>query len=356
MSSDSPAPTRQARIIDALAETASEWEDEDHPSRSAAVQKTLDAPNRFTEKSVEYALRHQLSRLSPEAVTAWLGGTWTEEPATVGVRAAGETPFDALRDAVAVWGTGHRLVLSVADASPALLPAFVESMQNRRPDLPVSIVDHDALLERADAVIAQPEAEEREALEDACDAHGIPPARRHIRRPVYSVGVIDGQESEEEREDLAADMLLHEGKGRARLALLWAPRDLSPDPYLEAMAQFRGAVPAHDDTPGALQMQQAFLEAQDVSHAYAAGLQFLVSRADPEVQPAGHVRWTEYDDPAEADAWLQEHADDLYALVAREGLHDTLPPVAPILRPGEAHGAPVDDREGEAVVRYLAGL
>jgi len=356
MSSDSPAPTRQARIIDALADAASEWEDEDHPGRSAAVEKTLEAPNRFTEESVEYALRHELSRLSPEAVEAWLGGTWAEEPVTVGVRAAGETPLDALRDAAAVWGTGHRLVLGVADASPALLPAFLESIQNRRPDLPVSIVDRDALLERADAVIAQPGEEERPALEDACEAHGIPPARRHIRRPVYSVGVIDGQESEEEREDLAADMLLHEGKGRARLALLWAPRDLSPDPYLEAMAQFRGAVPAHDDTPGALQMQQAFLEAQDVSHAYAAGLQFLVSRAEPEVQPAGHVRWTEYDDRAEVDAWLQEHGDELYAVVAREGLHGTLPRVAPILPPGQAHSAPVDDREGEAVVRFLAGL
>jgi len=354
MASDSPAQRRQARIRTAIADVASEWENDDHPMRSAAVEKTLSAPNRFTEKSVAYALRHALSRLSREALEVWIGDVRTHEPMTVGVLAAGETPFDALRDAVAVVGTGHRLVLSVSEASPALLPAFLESIERRLPDSPVSVVDRDDLLERADAVIAQPNGDARQALQASCEEHGIPPECRHIRDPVYSVGVLDGQESEEEREDLAADMLLHEGKGRARLALLWAPRDLSPDPYLEAMAQFRGAVPAHEDTPGALQMQQAFLEAQDVSHAYAAGLQFLMSRADPEVQPAGHIRWTEYDDRAEVDAWLKEHEDELYAIVAREGIHDRLPAVAPILRPGEAHGAPVDDREGEAVVEFLA--
>ncbi len=364
-------PEPQTRIIEAIAETAAAWRDDDHPPRRSAAQKTLAAPNRVTEASLSYAFRHRLSGLTEEALAAWLRGAWVDAPQRVGIVAAGETPLDGLRDLVAVWGTGHRPQVALPASAPALLPAFAASVEERAPEATASFVqaetaeaetaeaetaDMGALFDAVDAVIAQPSGDDPDACRQRCEAHDIPPAARHIRSAVVSVGVIDGHETEEEREDLAADMLLHEGKGRPRLALLWAPRDLSPDPYLEAMAQFRGAVPAHEDTPGALQMQQAFLEAQDVSHAYAAGLQFLVSRADPSVQPPGHVRWTEYDDREEATAWLREHEQRLYAVVAREDLHDALPPVAPILKPGEAHGAPIDDPEGEAVVDFLSAL
>jgi hypothetical protein len=361
-------PTRQSTLIQSIVEAAEAWSAEDFGPRREAVEKTLEAPNRFTEKGLEYALNHHVGRLTRDVLEAWLEGRWTDDPSAVGVLAASEVPFDALRDAVAVWGTGHRFVGHTSEASPYLLPAFTETVAQKLDALGAGgdgqsgaalraeFVDEDRFFDAADAVIAQPPPDAADAVRAQCEEHGIPEARRHIRPPVYSVGVIDGNESEEEREDLAADMLLHEGMGRPRLALLWAPRDLKPDPYLEAMAQFRGAVPAHPDTPGALQMQKAFLEARDVSHAYATGLQFLMSRAEPEVQQPGHIRWTEYDALADVRSWLDEHAGELYALIARPALHDRLPDVAPTLAPGQAHGAPIDDEEGEAVVEFLAGL
>jgi hypothetical protein len=141
-----------------------------------------------------------------------------------------------------------------------------------------------------------------------------------------------------------------------RLALLWAPEDLSPDPYLEAMATFRGVFPAHADTPGTLQMQQAFLEAQDAPHAYAAGLEFLLSRGVPEAQKPAHVRWTEYGRLQEVSAWVTEHDDQVYAVVARPDVQGKIDVPVPVVAPGAVRRPPLDDPEGRALVDFLDGL
>jgi len=138
---------------------------------------------------------------------------------------------------------------------------------------------------------------------------------------------------------------------------VWAPTDLSPDAYLESMARFRGVFPAHEDTPGALQMQKAFLEARDEPRAFAEGLEFLVSRGEPKVpSPPGHIRWAEYDDLDEIDEWVQDHEDALYAVVARESLHDQLPEPWPLRTPGGLHIPPLDDQEGTAIAHFLRTL
>jgi hypothetical protein len=122
------------------------------------------------------------------------------------------------------------------------------------------------------------------------------------------------------------------------------------------MAGFRGLFPAHDDTPGSLQMQQAFLEAQDRPHAYAEGMEFLLSRGEPALQKPGHVRWTEYEALGQLDAWWREHQDEIYAIVARPHLHDQCPDAWPLRTPGGVHIPPLDDPEGTALVDFLRGL
>lgn len=354
--------------LDAIAAVADAWRDSEHPPRAEAVEATLDAPNRFTEEALAYALNQQMELFSVEAMTDWLEANAvdasSDSSVEVGVLNTGAVPADGLRDLVAVWGAGHRYVGTVPDASPAVLPAFAEAVQDRHSELAASFVREDVLYDRADALIAQPPADAVDAIHAQCDAHDIPREARHLRPPVASVAVIDGNESEEEREDLAEDMLLHEGLGRRRVAVVWAPRDRPPDAYLEAMAQFRGVFPVHPDTPGALQMQQALLDAQDASHAYGEGLEFLVSRGAPEVQTAAHVRWSEYDTLDDVAAWLAESANTLYAVVARDALHEGLAEALPetvhrrfrLLTPGHVHRPPLDDADGRATARFLSQL
>ena len=291
--------------------------------------------------------------LTLDALDDWLGSA---DPAsrTVGVLHGAADPLDGVRAVLAACGLGHSYIGVVPDASPALLPAIVADLQERLDDVEVTTAEVEECLSRADVLVAQEGERSRAALDDAADEHGIPPQQRLIQPMQISVGVVDGHESDDERERMAEDMLLLEGKGRRHLGLVWAPTDHPPDAYLQSMARFRGVYPAHSDTPGSLQMQQAFLEAQDQSHAYAEGLAFLVSRGAPEPQgkPA-HVRWTEYEALSELEAWLQDHRKEVYALIARPHLHDQLPEVVPLRTPGGVHVPPLDDSHGQALVALL---
>lgn len=341
---------------EAIADVAADWREPDHSAREQAVAKTLEAPNRWTEEALDYALNRWMQRLTLDALTEWMGeGEAT--PTTVGVLHGASDPLEGLRSAVAVWASGHAYLGHTPEASPALLPAFARELQERHAAVDLSFVDEEELLDRATAVMAETDRERVDALHERCDTHGIPDDRRLVRPTRLAVAVLDGHESDDARGGIAEDILLYEGGGHRRLALLWAPTDLSPDPYLEAMARFRGVFPVHPDTPGALQMQKAFLEAQDEPHAFAEGLEFFVSRGAPEVpHPNGHVRWTEYDDLDAVDDWIAEHREALYAVAAREPLHDQLPDAWPLQTPGGLHLPPLDDEEGTAIADFLRSL
>ena len=337
--------------IHTLAEVAADWRDPDHPRRAKARAETLDAPNRWTEQALTHVLNRWMQRLTMEGLTDWLGEEAPSAWLRVGVLHAESGPLAGLRDALAAWALGHEYVGHVPESSPAILPAVAEDAVERGLSGSIQFRDEADVLAHADVVLAQP-SESPDAIREACDEAGIPPDRRLIRSPVYSIGVVDGHESEDEMERMAEDMLLFEGLGRRRLALLWAPADHSPDAVLQAMARFRGLFPAHPDTPGTLQMQQAFLEAHDDPHAYADGLEFLVSRGEPEPQRPGHVRWTEYESLEEVEEWAADHDDALYRLIARPGLHDQLP-AERIRSPGGVHVPPLDDEDGREGVAFL---
>ena len=345
--------------LGALVDVAARWREPDHPPREEAVAQTLDAPNRWTEEALDYALNRWMQAVTAEALSDWLEAPDVDGAScSVGVLHGDTEPLAGLRAALSVWASGHAYLGHVPEASPALLPALARALQARHGGIEATFVeDAETLLARADALVAQPSRDATAALRDRCDAHGLPASRRLLQPPRRAIAVLDGHEDDDARGGIAEDLLLYEGGGHRRLALLWAPSDLSPDAYLEAMARFRGVFPAHDDTPGALQMQRAFLEAQDDPHAFAAGLEFLVSRGAPEVpQPEGHLRWTEYDALDAVDAWIQEHHDRLCAVVARAPLHDQLPASWPLRTPGDLHLPPLDDAEGAAVARFVGGL
>jgi hypothetical protein len=264
-------------------------------------------------------------------------------------------------------------------ASPHLLPAFAAEVAAEAAEAAAEAAEaaadptfvarfpadlDAALADAGDAAVllaAATDAADHAALVAACEAAGVPPARRLLRPPRLAVAVLDGSEPEAARDGLAEDVLLYDGQSRRSVRLVWAPTGAAPDALLDALATFRGAVPAHPDTPGTLRMQQAFLEARGASHAYGDGLAFLVSRGAPEPQPAGHLRWSEYDALADVGAWLaSEAAPDALAVVARPALHARLRPHlpggVPLVPPGHLHRRPLaDPLERPDPVAFLRG-
>lgn len=311
-------------LVDALAAAAEAWRDPDHPPRAAAVERTLQADNAFTEEAIAFAVNQQMSVIEPEALRRWAAEGRAASSRLVGLIGAGNVPLADLQDVLAALVAGHRVLAAVSTKSPHLVPAFIAEVAEHAPTLPVVFADARRIFAEAEAIIVTGHDETRAWAEAECEAHGIPPARRLLRGHRYTVAVIDGQESQQERENLAEDALLHEGFGCRNVAIIWAPAGIAADPYFEAFADFRGVFPAHATTPGRLKLQEAFLAAVQAPHATGEGLAFLISKGDPEPQPPGHVRWAEYADLEDVRAWLRAEATTLQLVVAREGLMGAL--------------------------------
>lgn len=347
----------RAQLIQAVVQTGEAWRDPDHPSRKEAVRETVKASDSFTEEAVHFAVNQQMALLSADALTKWAPAKLPAASRTVGVLNAGNVPFVELQDFLAVILSGHHYLGTVSSRSPFLMQGFARDLAQVATVLPFDFVDADELFARADAVVATGSDETAVWVAERCEENGIARENRLVRGHRISVAVLDARESGDELEQLAEDVLLHEGFGCRNVAVIWAPESHSPDDLLEAFAHFRGVFPAHAGTPGRLKMQRAFLEAVDVPHAYGEGLEFLMSKGEPEPQKPGHVRWSEYSSLEEVVEWLEGHRDALQIVVARSGLHAGLDVGIPLVAPGEAQRPPLDWCPDDTdVMAFLARL
>jgi hypothetical protein len=349
--------TGPAGRINAVARAARAWRDPGHPARVEAVNATLEAPNRFTEEALAFAVNAAMHGLSAEALRTWIGARSEGEAGgeSVAVLPGATGPLAGLRAVLAVVLAGHRCVFLPPEASPALMSAFEEAAWPEEDVFDTAQTKRDAL-DGVGAAVGGGDDEARADFDRSCAEAGVPAARRCWRGARFSVALIDGGETEDALEGLAEDALLHEGRGSVRL--VWAAAGTAPDLLLEAMARFRAVFPAHPDTPGALRMQKAFLEARDQSYGHGEGLEFLMSRGAPEVQAPGHLRWAEYEALGEVRDWLAVRATQVHAVVARQGLQSPVQPPAalPVLAPGTVHRQFLDAPGAHDVLHFVAGL
>ena len=349
-------PSGPARAA-ALAAVAARWADPDLPARAAAVAQTLAANDAFTFESVTFALNQTLAGWTEKALEAWRGERAAARPLTVGVLHAGNVPFGEAQDLAAVVLAGHRYRGVVSSRSPALVPAFVADLVAEAPGLDLGCVGFDELFGTAEAVVATGSDDTKALVVARCEAAGIPPGRRLLRGHRFSAAVLDGRETDDERERLAEDVLLHEGFGCRNVAVVWAPRGADADPVFAAFAHARAVYPAPPSTAARLRLPAAFLKATGQPHAALDDGSLLVSRGDPAPQAPGHLRWAEYDALDAPAAWLAAHADALQLVAARPGLLGRLPAAVPRVPLGEAQRPPLDwHPDGVDTLGWLAGV
>lgn len=335
-----------------ISEVARRWADPEHPVRAEAVSKTLATQALFTEEAVAFAINQQMSLLSEETLAGWQKKlNKVGDVRRIAVLNPGNIPMVGLQDVLAVTLAGHAYLGVLSSRSPFLLPAFAEEVRQHGAALSVQFYGLKEALDQAQALIASGSDDTMNEVESMADRAGIPEKHRWIRKSRFSVAVLDGKESEEERESLAEDVLLHEGLGCRNVALVFAPKECPPDPYLASFAAFRGTFPAPEATRARLRMQRAFLKAVDVPHAFAEDYQFLVSRGDAQVQAPCHLRWVDSVDPRH---WIDASEKHIQGVFCPERLRRTFPE-AELL--GQAQRPGLDWKpDGVDHIDFLGGL
>jgi hypothetical protein len=215
----------------------------------------------------------------------------------------------------------------------------------------------DALQGSVDALIASGRDETVTAVANKFSGSTQKSPRILLRGQKYSIAILTGNETEDEREGLAEDMFLHEGMGCRNVSLVWAPAGTEVDPYLESIAHFRAVFPVHPITSQSLTMSRAFLKATDQPHAFGENLEFLLSKGDPDVQMPGHVRWTEYSKFSDVEQWLGAHSGEIQLVVTSGRRKLEVPETVSVTSPGHSQRPLLDWKSGGAdITKFLHDL
>ena len=338
-------------IIQALCTVGEAWLDTDYPVREDAVERTLSADNRFTEAAIAFAVNQQMSLLSKEALLSWQSALGWNESETIGVLNPGNIPFVELQDFLAVILSGRTYVGTVSSKSPALFPAFLADLLEECPAIAADLTDLDDVIESCDRLIAAGSDETMAQVRSMLEREGKEVSESWFRGHRFSVAVLHGRESEDDLVGLAEDALLHEALGCRNVSIIFAPASMPIDPVLDALAAFRGLFEAHDSTKGTLNMQQAFLGALKVPHAFADDHQFLLSRGEAETQQPGHLRWVPIGHQREAEAWIAEHSQSIQSVFSNVQVSSSGLPVGPL---GTAQRPPLDwSPDGRSHIQFF---
>lgn len=166
------------------------------------------------------------------------------------------------------------------------------------PEAPVALAGDDA---DADAVIATGSDNANRYFRTRYA--GIPTLLRGSR---HSAAVLSGEETEADLDGLADDLFAYSGLGCRSVSLLFLPRGYMPP--------LRAA--AHNPKYGNNYRQtRALLAMTGTPYRDLHGAVLAEGREFP--RELSRIHYTYYDTPAEAEAWLAAHDDELQCVVSR---------------------------------------
>jgi hypothetical protein len=189
-----------------------------------AVAQSIANNSWFTERHIKQAMDAiSNDMLAPRKLTAWLAQYHfnNKYPRNIGIIMAGNLPLVGFYDLLCVLCSGYTAVVKLSHKDPFLLPMLKRQMVkiNYRIADRIIFTDHlDAA--NIDAVIATG-SDNTEAVFTEKYGH-LPHIFRHSRT---SVGILCGNETAEQMQGLAHDMLDYFGLGCRSVTKLFVPKD-----------------------------------------------------------------------------------------------------------------------------------
>ena len=173
----------------------------------------------FTKESVDFSLRHWVEILDRKQLIDWLSNSIDKSNSqkNVLVLMAGNVPLVGFHDVLSVLLSGHRL-LAKPSSKDQLMRVILEELIEIDPYLNNSIEIIDGFVQQYDAVIATGSNNSSGYFE-----HYFGHRPMILRRSRTSVGILDGNETEEDLNELAKDIFIHFGLGCRNVTKLYLP-------------------------------------------------------------------------------------------------------------------------------------
>ena len=206
---------------------------EEESKFASLIRKSEIENSWFTEESVRFCLNSWAKNLTEEKISAWIGQYhFSSTPKKIGLILAGNIPLVGFHDIICVLLSGNIPLIKLSSKDKLILPFLL----NKWNELSGGILEFHFVekLENYDAVIATGSNNTARYLE-----YYFKDVPNIIRKNRTSIGVLKGDETNEEIQALAEDIFRYFGLGCRNVTRLFIPSEMPLDRLFENFINFK---------------------------------------------------------------------------------------------------------------------
>ena len=264
----------------------------------------------FTLANIHSAFRNWGDVLRRETMVNWLSAYPTPEwnNQTVGLVLAGNLPLVGFHDVICVLLSGHQAVIKLSSKDKVLIPALIDILQSKFPDIKERVRFVSDQLGSVDKVIAT--GSNNSSRYFSYYFKDIP---HIIRKNRNSVAVLTGDETEEQLAGLADDVCLHFGLGCRSVSKIWVPKGYDFDILFDALYKHKDII-NHNGYANNYDYNKAiFLMNQEPLLDNG----FLILREDNRISsPIACLYYSYYDDRLEVEQTIADNRENIQCIVS----------------------------------------
>ncbi len=268
----------------------------------------------FTEENVRYALEVAGRSLNTESLARWLScygePVPREKQKNIAVVMAGNIPIVGFHDMLCVLISGHRLTAKLSSKDDRLLKTIAELIQDINKQFKGKIIFEEGTLKDFDAVIATGSDNTARYFEYYFGRYP-----NIIRKNRNSAAILDGSETKEDLNNLAADVFRYFGLGCRSVSKLYVPRDYDFEPLVETFGNY-SYLGNHNQWANNYEYQRAIHLIDKIPHIDTG---FFVIRENSSLSsPVSVLNYEKYDHPESLFESINKSEDKLQCITGKQ--------------------------------------
>jgi hypothetical protein len=223
-----------------LGKNLQELLDGNSPTKGSDLGKILEASvynEWFTKEHIKFSLKAIAESLTSENIANWLSKYPKIEKAfnkKIGVVTAGNIPLVGFHDLLCVLIAGNELIIKMSSKDDKLFISIIELLIEQNPEFKKLIRFEKEQLKDFDAIIATGSDNTSKYFEYYFGKYP-----NIIRKNRNSVAVLTGEETEEELNGLADDIMMYFGLGCRNVSKLYLPEGYDIQRVFKALYQYK---------------------------------------------------------------------------------------------------------------------
>jgi len=302
----------------------------------------------FTEDDYQYTLRHIITSYLDNQLLFEFAANYRlfdqeVTPMKVGIVMAGNIPLVGFHDLLCVFLAGHQALIKWSEKDEVFFPAMLERWSQRFPWI-AERIQSVPKLSGFDAVIATGSNQTARYFEEYFGKYP-----HIIRKNRNAVAILDGEESMDELNLVADDVLRYFGKGCRNVSLLWVPDGYDFDRLFQVLELEDDRI-LHHKYKHNYDYNLAIYIINQIPHLVASQVILLENEAINSRIGTLHYRY--YKDLSEVVAWARQHEDEIQCIIGHMSLSgQTMIPFGKAQQPDLSTYA-----DGIDVMRFLLTL